>query len=70
MKYSLPSKGSKVTQGVSNLQNVVLNSLKILSYHLPLVNGTNWILTLEMSTYIRYWQRLGIDTNISTKFKC
>ena len=33
------------------------NSLKILSYHLLLVNETNWILTLEMLTLICYSAR-------------
>ena len=49
MKYFLPSKGRNKTQVASNLQDVVLNPFKTLSYHLLLVNGTNWILKLEIS---------------------
>ena len=49
---------SQLTQGASNLWNEVLNSFKIVSYHLLLMNGTNWILTLEMLTLIRYFVRI------------
>ena len=58
MKYFLPSKGCNVTQAASNHYDAVLNSFKILSYHLRLINGTNWILTFEMSTLIRYVARI------------
>ena len=45
-----PPQRSQKTQVPSNLQDVVMNPFKILSYHLLLVKGTNWILKLQIST--------------------
>ena len=58
MKYFLPQRSQRNLKCFKHLRCRTENSLKILSYQLLLVNGTSWILTLEISTVIRYFARI------------
>ena len=64
MIWFLLCKDHSVNVAVSHLYDVGMNSLKILSYHLLPLNGTDWILIPYFARILRI--KRPIEKNISS----